>query len=58
MFEKEYKDLADLLLNNSRAQYYYKGLPDNIQHAISHNSSEIRSMKSLRHFAKVAQKII
>ncbi|KXL53408.1 hypothetical protein CLNEO_13790 [Anaerotignum neopropionicum] len=56
MFAKEYRDLADLLLNNGRAQNYYKGLPDNIQQAISHNSSEIRTMRSLRHFAKAAQR--
>ncbi|WP_352399277.1 hypothetical protein [Anaerotignum sp.] len=56
MFGKEYRDLADLLLNNARAQNYYKGLPDGVQQAISHNSSEIRTMKSLRHFAKAAEK--
>lgn len=56
MFGREYRDLADLLLNNSRAQNYYKGLPDSIQQAISHNSSEIRTVKSLRHFAKAAQR--
>ncbi|WP_304509215.1 hypothetical protein [Anaerotignum sp.] len=56
MFAKEYRDLADLLLNNTRAQNYYKGLPDGIQQTISHSSSEIRSMKSLRHFARAAHK--
>ena len=56
MFAREYRDLADLLLNNTRAQSYYKGLPDDVQQAISHNSSEIRTMKSLRHFAKVVRK--
>lgn len=55
MFAKEYRDLADLLLNNGRAQHYYKGLPDNIQQTISHSSSEIRTMKSLRQFARAAQ---
>lgn len=56
MFGREYRDLADLLLNNTRAQNYYKDLPDDVQQVISHNSSEIRTMKSLRHFAKTAQK--
>lgn len=56
MFGKEYRDLADLLLNNARAQNFYKGLPDEIQQTISHSSSEITTMKSLRHFAKAAQK--
>lgn len=56
MFGKEYRDLADLLLNNGRAQNFYKGLPDDIQQTISHNSSEIRTMKTLRHFAKAAHK--
>ncbi len=56
MFTREYRDLADLLLNNARAQNYYKGLPDNVQQTISHSSSDIRTMRSLRHFAKAAQK--
>ncbi len=56
MFGKEYRDLADLLLNNARAQNFYKGLPDEIQQTISHSSTEITTMKSLRHFAKAAQK--
>lgn len=56
MLGREYRDLADLLLNNGRAQNFYKDLPDEIQQAISHNSDEIRSMRALRHFAKTVQK--
>lgn len=57
MFGKEYRDLADLLLNNGRAQNYYKELPSSVQHSLSHHSEDIRSMRSLRHFAKAAEKI-
>lgn len=56
MLGKEYHDLADLLLNNERAKHFYKALPDEIQHVISHNGSEIRTMAALRHFAKTAAK--
>lgn len=57
MFGKEYRDLADLLLNNERAQHYYKGLSDAVQQSLSHHGEDIRTMSSLRHFAKASEKI-
>lgn len=56
MFGKEYRDLADLLLNNERAKHFYNGLPQPIQQIVSENGSEIRTMSALRHFAKTAAK--
>ena len=56
MFGKEYRDLADMLLNNERAKHFYKDLPQDIQQIITENGSEIRTMSALRHFAKTAGK--
>lgn len=56
MFGKEYRDLADLLLNNERAKNYYKGLPQDVQQIITENGEQIRTMRALRHFAKTAEK--
>ena len=56
MFGKEYRDLADMLLNNQRAKNFYKDLPQDVQQIITENGSEIRTMSALRHFAKTAVK--
>ena len=56
MFGKEYRDLADMLLNNQRAKNFYKDLPQDVQQIITENGSEIRTMGALRHFAKTAKK--
>ena len=56
MFGKEYRDLADLLLNNERAKSFYNGLPQAVQQIVTENGSEIRTMSALRHFAKTAAK--
>ena len=56
MFGKEYRDLADMLLNNQRAKNFYKDLPQDVQQIITENGSEIRTMSALRHFAKTAKK--
>ena len=56
MFGREYRDLADLLLNNERAKHFYKSLPQDIQQILTENGSEIRTMTALRHFAKTAPK--
>lgn len=56
MLGREYRDLADLLLNNERAKYFYKDLPQEVQQVITENGDEIRTMSALRHFAKTAGK--
>ena len=56
MFGKEYRDLADLLLNNDRAKNFYKGLPQDVKQIITDNGNQIRTMSALRHFAKTAMK--
>lgn len=56
MFGREYRDLADLLLNNERAKHFYKSLPQGTQQILTENGSEIRTMTALRHFAKTAPK--
>ena len=56
MFGKEYRDLADMLLNNERAKNFYKGLPQDVKQIITENGNEIRTMSALRHFAKTAGK--
>ena len=56
MFGKEYRDLADMLLNNERAKKFYKDLPQDVQQIITENGQEIRTMSALRHFAKTAGK--
>lgn len=56
MFRKEYRDLADMLLNNERAKHFYKDLPQDVKQTITENGSEIRTMSALRHFAKTATK--
>ena len=56
MFGKEYRDLADMLLNNQRAKNFYKDLPQDVQQIITENGQEIRTMSALRHFAKTAAK--
>lgn len=56
MFGKEYRDLADMLLNNARAKHFYKDLPQEVQQTITENGDEIRTMRALRHFAKTAEK--
>lgn len=56
MFGREYRDLADLLLNNERAKNFYKDLPQDVKQIITDNGQEIRSMNALRHFAKTATK--
>lgn len=56
MFRKEYRDLADMLLNNERAKHFYKDLPQDVKQTITKNGSEIRTMSALRHFAKTATK--
>ena len=33
MFGREYRDLADLLLNNERAKHFYKSLPQDIRYS-------------------------
>ena len=53
MFGREYRDLADLLLNNERAKHFYKSLPQDI---LTETGSEIRTMTALRHFAQTAPK--
>ena len=35
MFAKEYRDLADMLLNNERAKNFYKDLPKDVQQTIT-----------------------
>ena len=35
MFGKEYRDLADMLLNNQRAKNFYKDLPQDVQQIIT-----------------------
>ena len=52
MFGREYRDLADLLLNNERAKHFYKSLPQDTQQILTENGS----MTALRHFAKTAPK--
>ena len=54
MFGKEYRDLADMLLNNERAKKFYRDLPKDVQQTITENGQEIRTMSALRHFAKTA----
>ena len=56
MFPKEYRDLADMLLNNERAKKFYTDLPQDVKQPITENGSEIRTMSALRHFAKTAVK--
>lgn len=56
MFGREYRDLADMLLNNERAKNFYKDLPQDIKQIITDNGHEIRTMNALRHFAKTATK--
>lgn len=56
MFGKEYRDLADMLLNNERAKKFYNDLPQDVQQIITENGREIRTMSALRHFAKTAGK--
>ena len=56
MFGKEYRDLADMLLNNERAKKFYKDLPQDVKQTITENGNEIRTMSALRHFAKTAVK--
>ena len=56
MFGKEYRDLADMLLNNERAKNFYRDLPQDVQQIITENGQEIRTMSALRHFAKTAAK--
>ena len=56
MFGKEYRDLADLLLNNERAKNFYKDLPHDVKQIITDNGDQIRTMSALRHFAKTAGK--
>lgn len=56
MLGKEYRDLADLLLNHERAKKFYTDLPQEIQQTLTENGKEIRSMTALRHFAKTAAK--
>lgn len=56
MFGREYRDLADMLLNNERAKNFYKDLPQDIKEIITDNGHEIRTMSALRHFAKTATK--
>lgn len=56
MFGREYRDLADLLLNNERAKNFYKNLPQDVKQIVTDNGNEIRTMSALRHFAKTATK--
>ena len=56
MFGREYRDLADMLLNNERAKNFYKDLPQDIKQIITDTGHEIRTMSALRHFAKTATK--
>lgn len=56
MFGREYRDLADLLLNNERAKNFYKDLPQDLKQIITENGNQIRTMNALRHFAKTAGK--
>ena len=56
MFGKEYRDLADMLLNNQRAMNFSQDLPQDVQLIITENGSQIRTMSALRHFAKTATK--
>ena len=56
MFRKEYRDLADLLLNNERAKHFYKDLPQDVKQTLTENGDEIRTMSALRHFARTAGK--
>ncbi len=56
MFGREYRDLADMLLNNERAKNFYKDLPQDVKQIISENGDQIRTMTALRHFAKTARK--
>lgn len=56
MFGREYRDLADLLLNNERAKNFYKDLPQDVKQIITDNGNQIRTMSALRHFAKTAEK--
>ena len=37
MFGREYRDLADLLLNNERAKHFYKSLPQDTQQILTEN---------------------
>ena len=56
MFGREYRDLADMLLNNERAKNFYKDLPQDIKQRITENGNQIRTMSALRHFARTAGK--
>ena len=56
MFGKEYRDLADMLLNNERAKNFYKDLPQDVQQTITENGQNIRTMSALRQFARTAGK--
>lgn len=56
MFGREYRDLADMLLNNERAKNFYKELPQDIKQMITENGNQIRTMSALRHFARTAGK--
>lgn len=56
MFGKEYRDLADMLLNNERAKNFYKGLPQDVKQVVTANGDQIRTISALRHFAKTATK--
>ena len=56
MFGREYRDLADMLLNNERAKNFYKDLPQDVKQMITENGNQIRTMSALRHFAKTAGK--
>ena len=51
MFGREYRDLADLLLNNERAKHFYKSLPQDTQQILTENGSEIRTMTALPRLA-------
>ena len=44
MFGREYRDLADLLLNNERAKHFYKSLPQDIQQILTQNCAENRRL--------------
>lgn len=55
MADTNYEDLKDLLLNNERAKNFYKKLPNDIQHEISHHGEGIQTMAKLRQFASETQ---
>ena len=40
MFGKEYRDLADMLLNNERAKKFYRDLSKDVQQTITENGQE------------------